>query len=178
LTKSYFYRDETDFSGGFIYDRAEGCKINWNDGKDATTKVEIKKQRNKNTKQTREVKKSVPTDSFFNFFNPPIPHDHQPEDHEHNDAEESDLEEKLQLDYQLGEDIKEKIIPHAVYYFTGEAPLHELDYPLDEDDEDGQFDEFDDDDDDEDEQEDDDESDDDDVDGSKPKSEAAECKQS
>ena len=33
----------------------------------------------------------------------------------------SDIEERLELDYQLGEDIKEKLIPHAVDWFTGEA---------------------------------------------------------
>lgn len=71
------------------------------------------------TKQTRIVKKTVPTESFFNFFSPPKP----PADH--NDAEEddaaSDIEERLELDYQLGEDIKEKLIPRAIDWFTGEA---------------------------------------------------------
>jgi nucleosome assembly protein 1-like 1 len=33
----------------------------------------------------------------------------------------SDIEERLELDYQLGEDIKEKLIPRAIDWFTGEA---------------------------------------------------------
>lgn len=66
------------------------------------------------TKQTRVVKKTVPTDSFFNFFAPPKP----PTD---DDDTTSDIEERLELDYQLGEDIKEKLIPRAIDWFTGEA---------------------------------------------------------
>jgi len=67
------------------------------------------------TKQTRIVKKTVPTDSFFNFFSPPKP----PTDDDDDAA--SDIEERLELDYQLGEDIKEKLIPRAIDWFTGEA---------------------------------------------------------
>lgn len=43
-----------------------------------------------------------------------------------------EIEEKLEMDYQVGEDLKEKVIPHAVDYFTGKA----LEYDFDEDDED------------------------------------------
>lgn len=34
---------------------------------------------------------------------------------------QAENENRLELDYQLGEDIKEKIIPHAIDWFTGEA---------------------------------------------------------
>lgn len=63
------------------------------------------------------VKKTVPTESFFNFFDPPKP----PQD----DDASSDIEERLELDYQLGEDIKEKLIPRAIDWFTGEALQYE-----------------------------------------------------
>lgn len=107
------------------------------------------------TKQTRVVKKTVPTESFFNFFAPPA----APEEEE--DAA-SDIEERLELDYQLGEDIKEKLIPRAIDWFTGEAlQFEELEEDLDE----GDFeDEDDEDDDDEDEERDEDEESDDEVD--------------
>jgi nucleosome assembly protein 1-like 1 len=95
----------------------------------------------KDTKQTRIVKKSVPTESFFNFFSPPKAPADEGEDDEEDDAA-SDIEERLELDYQLGEDIKEKLIPRAVDWFTGEALAYE---ELDEDDLDGE--DFDDDDD-------------------------------
>jgi nucleosome assembly protein 1-like 1 len=49
ITKTYFYREENGYGGDFIYDHAEGDKINWNTGKDLTVKVESKKQRNKST---------------------------------------------------------------------------------------------------------------------------------
>jgi nucleosome assembly protein 1-like 1 len=97
------------------------------------------------TKQTRVVKVTVPTESFFNFFSPP----HAPQDDDDDVA--SDIEERLELDYQLGEDIKEKLIPRAVDWFTGEAlQFEEIDDDLDEDefDDDDEDDEDDDDDDD------------------------------
>ena len=90
------------------------------------------------TKQTRVVKKTVPTESFFNFFNPP-----KAPKEEDSIASEDDISDRLELDYTIGEDIKEKLIPHAVSWFTGEAlqfeeldDEDELDEEEDEDDED------------------------------------------
>ncbi|KAG9247878.1 hypothetical protein BJ878DRAFT_490667 [Calycina marina] len=170
ISKTYFYQNESGYGGDFIYDHAEGDKINWKDGKDLTVRVESKKQRNKNTKQTRVVKKTVPTESFFNFFSPPK----APTDEDDDDAA-SDIEERLELDYQLGEDIKEKLIPRAIDWFTGEALQFE---EMDDDMEEGDFEDEDDEEEDDlsDDHDDDDESDDNDA--AKPKQEAAECKQS
>lgn len=47
ITKTYFYRNESGYGGDFIYDHAEGDKIEWKAGKDLTVRVEQKKQRNK-----------------------------------------------------------------------------------------------------------------------------------
>jgi nucleosome assembly protein 1-like 1 len=148
------------------------------------------------TKQTRVVKISVPTESFFNFFSPPQPPT------EDDESVASDIEERLELDYQLGEDIKEKLIPRAIDWFTGEALQFE---ELGEDMEGDEFEDEDDDEEDDDEEDDEDEDDrgsDRDVEedsdeevrnislsqassnanqfqdgASKPKKEAAECKQ-
>ncbi|KAL9131261.1 MAG: hypothetical protein Q9175_006803 [Cornicularia normoerica] len=170
ITKTYFYQEESGYGGEFIYDHAEGDKIDWKAGRDLTVRVENKKQRNKNTKQTRIVKKTVPTESFFNFFDPPK----TPEADEDDAA--SDVEERLELDYQLGEDIKEKLIPRAIDWFTGEALQFE---EVDEDLEEGNFEDEDDEEDDEASEDRDDEEESDEEDGnSKPKQEAAECKQS
>lgn len=143
LTKTYYYQDEIGYSGDLVYDHAEGCEIDWKEGKDLTHKVETKKQRNKNTNQTRTVKRSVPTSSVFNFFNPPKPP-------KGDDADETtdfdEIDERLELDYQIGEDLKDRIIPRAVDYFSGKALAYE-----DLDDED-----FEDEDEDEDDEEDDD----------------------
>ncbi|KAL4902463.1 hypothetical protein BDW74DRAFT_64492 [Aspergillus multicolor] len=145
ISKTYFYKEENGYGGDFIYDHAEGTKIDWKDEKDLTIRVESKKQRNKNTKQTRVVKITVPTESFFNFFAPPQP----PSDDD--DTVATDIEERLELDYQLGEDIKEKLIPRAIDWFTGEAlQFEELGDDMDPD----EFDEFDDEDDEDDDDED------------------------
>ena len=136
LTKTYFYQEENGYGGDFIYDHAEGDQIKWKAGKDLTTKVESKKQRNKSecndissiilqtiantstdTKQTRVVKKTIPTPSFFDFFSPATP----PNDDDDEEEIDEEIEAKLELDYQLGEDIKEKLIPRAIDWFTGEA---------------------------------------------------------
>ena len=47
ITKTYFYQEESGYGGDFIYDRAEGDKIDWKAGKDLTVRIESKKQRNK-----------------------------------------------------------------------------------------------------------------------------------
>ena len=47
ISKTYFYREENGYGGDFIYDHAEGDKIDWKAGKDLTVRVESKKQRNK-----------------------------------------------------------------------------------------------------------------------------------
>jgi len=92
------------------------------------------------------VRKARPAESFFNFFTPPVPPTQDAIDNE--DIEDDildELDEKLEMDYQLGEDIKEKIIPKAVDYFTGKA----LEYDMMDEDEDD-YEDIDDDDDDED----------------------------
>lgn len=116
------------------------------------------------TKQTRVVKKTVPCESFFNFFSPPA----APGD---DDEVDDDIEERLELDYQLGEDIKEKLIPRAIDWFTGEALAFE---ELDDGDE-GDFEDEDDEDDEDVDEEDDSE---DEEEGGKPRSQQnqSECK--
>lgn len=141
LTKTYYYQDEVGFSGDLVYDHAEGDKVDWKEDKDLTHKVETKKQRNKNTNQTRTVKRSVPVESFFNFFSPPKP----PKNGENEETDYDELDERLELDYQIGEDLKDRIIPHSILYFTGEATAYEMD----DDDFEDEFDEEDDEEDDE-----------------------------
>ncbi len=128
LEKTYVYREEVGYSGDFVYDRAIGTEIKWKDEKDLTKEFEIKKQRNKSechfvclfisfsdvrlldTNRTRLVRKAHPTESFFNFFSPPVaPSEEAIEAEEIGEVELDDLEEKLEIDYQIGEDIKEKV---------------------------------------------------------------------
>ncbi|EPS95835.1 hypothetical protein FOMPIDRAFT_1025608 [Fomitopsis schrenkii] len=118
LEKTYLYQEEVGYTGDFMYDHAIGTEIKWKEDKDLTKEFEIKKQRNKNTNRTRLVRKAKPADSFFNFFSPPQP---PSEDDDVEGEELEELEEKLEMDYQIGEDIKEKIITRAIDYFTGRA---------------------------------------------------------
>ncbi|KAJ3202577.1 hypothetical protein HDU67_000425, partial [Dinochytrium kinnereticum] len=116
LTKTYYLINSTDGSfGDIIYDRAEGTPIEWKEGKNLAVTVEIKKQRHKASNKTRTVKKTVPAPTFFSFFKPPNPEDEDDEE----GAEEA--EDQIEADYEMGELIKEKIIPHAIDWFTGKA---------------------------------------------------------
>ncbi|KIJ32656.1 hypothetical protein M422DRAFT_265537 [Sphaerobolus stellatus SS14] len=79
LTKSYIYRDELGYEGDF-------------------------------TRTARLIRKAHSNDSFFNFFTPPIPPSE--EDIENGDVEDEemeDIEERLELDYQIGGDIKKRV---------------------------------------------------------------------
>ena len=128
LTKTYIYRDELGYEGDFVYDHAKGCDIQWKEDKDLTKSFEIKKQRNKSgslipycsmfltdhvitdTNRTRLIRKAHPTESFFNFFAPPVPPAEDALENGDVDEEElEDLEERLELDYQIGEDMKERV---------------------------------------------------------------------
>ncbi|KAJ3121622.1 hypothetical protein HK098_003514 [Nowakowskiella sp. JEL0407] len=163
LTKTYYLGPSPDLAyGDVIYDKAEGTKIEWKETMDLSVTVEVKKQRHKATNKVRTIKKEIPTPTFFNFFSPPKAPEGDNDDH--------DVDEMLESDYEIGELIKEKMIPRAVDWFTGKALEYE-DGLFDEDDELPEGLEFDDDDDDDN----DDDDDDDDADagaaGEKP-----ECK--
>ncbi|KAI0032429.1 hypothetical protein K488DRAFT_70632 [Vararia minispora EC-137] len=128
LEKKYVYQEEVGYTGDFVYDRAIGCEIKWKEDKDLTKEFEIKKQRNKHTNRTRLVRKARPTESFFNFFSPPVPPSEDAlESGDINEEDLDDLEEKLEMDYQIGEDIKEK----ASIYTSSQIPalmMNHIDY--------------------------------------------------
>ncbi|ORX89108.1 NAP-domain-containing protein [Basidiobolus meristosporus CBS 931.73] len=130
LVKSYFYQESAS-SGDLVFDHAEGTEIQWKEGKDLSTTVESKKQKHKGTNQTRVVKRTVQADTFFNFFTPIV----VPDVTNISEAEERELSERLEADYELGEEFKEKIIPHAIDWFTGKALQYEdfgMDYAEEE----------------------------------------------
>lgn len=172
LTKTYYYQAELGYSGDFVYDHADGCEINWKSKENnVTINIERRKQRNKNTKQTRTIEKLTPTESFFNFFDPPQPPaaptevDADEEDEEEDD-EECELRDRLEFDYQLAEEIKNKLIPRAIDWFCGDAVEYEMAEDYDDDDDEEGFDEDEDDDD-----------DDSDINESGPKENPPDCKQ-
>lgn len=133
LTKEYEMKcvpteaDPFSFDGPEIY-RCKGCPIAWKQGKNLTVKTVKKKQKHKSKGNVRTITKQVKNDSFFNFFDPPpLPDDPEAEV----DAETQEL---LTADFEIGHYIRERIIPRAVLFFTGEA-LDEDDY--DEEEEEG-----------------------------------------
>lgn len=150
LTKSYELRcvpDPTDvfaFEGPEIV-KCKGCTIDWKKGKNVTVKTIKKKQKHKARGAVRTVTKTVQNDSFFNFFNPPA----VPEDEEQEVDEET--QNILNNDYEVGNLIKDRIIPHAVLFFTGE---NIVDDEFDEEEDDEEDEDYDEDEDEEDEDDD------------------------
>ena len=122
--------DPFSFEGPEIY-RCRGCTINWKEGKNVTMKTLRKKQKHKSRGIIRTVTKTVANDSFFNFFSPPT----MPEDVNTEDVDE-DLRTLLTTDYEIGHYIRERIVPRAVLYYTGEGIEEEEDYEEEEEDED------------------------------------------
>lgn len=143
LTKEYVMKcvpDEDDpfnFEGPEIY-KCSGCTINWYKGKNVTMKTVKKKQKHKSRGVVRTVTKTVQNDSFFNFFTPPT----VPEDSKEEDVDE-DLRNLLTSDFEIGHYIRERIVPRAVLYFTGEGVEDEEDFEEEEDEEDDEEEEVD-----------------------------------
>jgi nucleosome assembly protein 1-like 1 len=147
LTKTYHMIDEDEP----ILEKVLGTEIEWYPGKSLTQKI-LKKKPKKGSKNTKPITKTEQCESFFNFFNPPqVPEDD--EDIDEDAAEE--LQNKMEQDYDIGSTIRDKIIPHAVSWYTGEAAEDEYE-DIDEDDEDDDDEEDEEDEDDEDEDDDDD----------------------
>merc|ERR1712173_447787 len=88
-----------------------------------TVKQVKKKQKHKSKGRVRTITKQVKADSFFNFFDPPVVPD------DPNAEVDEDTQALLTVDFEIGHYIRERIVPRAVLFFTGEA--------LDDDDDDG-----------------------------------------
>ncbi|KAI5674358.1 hypothetical protein M9H77_14722 [Catharanthus roseus] len=150
LTKTYHMIDEDEP----ILEKAIGTEIEWYPGKCLTQKI-LKKKPKKGSKNAKPITKTEQCESFFNFFNPPqVPEDD--EDIDEDAAEE--LQNLMEQDYDIGSTIRDKIIPHAVSWFTGEAAQDEFgdmedDEDIDEDDEEDEDEDEDEEDEDEDEDE-------------------------
>eukprot|EP01026_Neomeris_dumetosa_P028149 TRINITY_DN2282_c0_g1_i1.p1 TRINITY_DN2282_c0_g1~~TRINITY_DN2282_c0_g1_i1.p1 ORF type:complete len:327 (+),score=74.05 TRINITY_DN2282_c0_g1_i1:117-1097(+) len=152
LVKTYYMADLECT----ILKMAKGTKIDWKDGKDITKKM-MRRKVKPGQVVTGPLTKVVQADSFFNFFDPPpIPEDAESVAVEHL----QEIQLTLEADYEVGATIREKIVPMAVLYYTGEARQLEEEEGLDE--------EFEDDDDDD---------DDDDEDGEGGAKEGQDCKQ-
>jgi len=124
LTKTYYLAEDEGLFGELVFDHAEGSKINWKAGKNLTVKL-VKKQskpprgaRGKGGKAGAVRVQTVeePCESFFLFFSPPVA-DKEAEDEEQDEL----LNDMLEADFEYGCVFKDKLIPHAALWFTGEA---------------------------------------------------------
>ncbi|GFH14679.1 uncharacterized protein HaLaN_10781, partial [Haematococcus lacustris] len=114
LEKAYHMLPEDDG----VLEKAEGTKIEWKAGRDVTIKIMKKKPKKGAKPDTKPQIKTEKVDSFFNFFSPP----ELPDDDEEIDEEVMDeLQATIEADYEVGAVIREKLIPNAVGWFTGEA---------------------------------------------------------
>lgn len=146
LTKTYEMINEEEH----ILEKAIGTEIEWFPGKNLTQKVLRKKPKKGSRSPKPPIMKTEDCESFFNFFNPP----QIPENEDDIDEDIAELlQNQMEHDYDIGSTIRDKIIPHAVSWFTGEAAQNdeyeiedEEDDEDDEDDEEAEEDEDDDDD--------------------------------
>jgi nucleosome assembly protein 1-like 1 len=90
-----------------------GCQIDWKKGKNVTLKTIKKKQKHKRHGTVCTVTNTVSNDSFFNCFA-------RPEVPESGDLDD-DSKAILAADFEIGQFLRECIIPRPVLYFTGEA---------------------------------------------------------
>ncbi|KAJ6327603.1 hypothetical protein OIU76_004675 [Salix suchowensis] len=137
LTKTYHIIDESDH----ILSQAIGTEIEWYPGKCLTKKV-VKKKPRMGSKKTKTITTLKICESFFTFFNPP----HIPESVDELDDDAYDeLQDRIEHDYDVGIIIRDKIIRHAVSWFTGEAieddELDGINYDDNDDDDDDKEDE-------------------------------------
>jgi nucleosome assembly protein 1-like 1 len=108
LTKTFYYGIDEDLE---VVGKSEGCVVNWkSDENNLTVEVKEKKQRHKSGKGVRKVKRTVPCDSFYNFFNT------IEEDEDDDEGATADL---IEADIEMGLFIKDNIIPFAMDYYLG-----------------------------------------------------------
>lgn len=132
LSKKYLFKrmeDEDDWE----FDKSESTTINWKADKNLTVTLQKKKQKKRGNRPAKVKVEEQPCESFFNFFSPP----QLPDDVSKLDEEELDeLEQLLEQDYELGMFIKERLVPQAVLFFTGEAGSFDDEFGFDDDDDD------------------------------------------
>ncbi|KAJ6696411.1 TESTIS-SPECIFIC Y-ENCODED PROTEIN [Salix koriyanagi] len=114
LTKTYHVIGESDP----ILSQSIGTEIEWYPRKCLTRKVTVKKKPRMGSKIAKTITTINKCESFFTFFTPPRIHEN--EDGRDDDAYD-ELQDRMEQDYNVGVIIRDKTIPHAVSWFTGEA---------------------------------------------------------
>ncbi|KAL9291310.1 Nucleosome assembly protein 1,4 [Arabidopsis thaliana] len=134
LSKTYHVNDED----GPVLEKVIGTDIEWFPGKCLTHKVVVKKKTKKGPKKVNNIPmtKTENCESFFNFFKPPeIPEIDEVDDYDDFDTiMTEELQNLMDQDYDIAVTIRDKLIPHAVSWFTGEALVDEDDSDDNDDD--------------------------------------------
>lgn len=109
-----------------VIEKCEGTEISWKEGRDVTKKKIKKKSKSKKAAQ-KTVTKIVEQESFFNFFKTlEMPDeatlmkekDGGAKDNEKDEEDkEKDIGEKMDIDFDLGNDFKDQLIPLALEYY-------------------------------------------------------------
>ena len=119
-----------------VVEKCVGSNIAWAAGTDPTK--EKKKKKKKVNGKTKTVTETVKCDSFFNFFETveaanmgePKP---EGEDDDSEEENKDEIGEQMDHHFDMGNDIKDDIVPLALEYFLGVIEKDE-----DDDDEDGE----------------------------------------
>ena len=113
-----------------------GSEITWKEGKSLTHKTVIKKQRGKGKQagQIRNVAKEERIESFFHWFEPLKMPSLEDTSALENMTEEdaANLEAMFEMDYEIAQALRTRIIPKAVLWFTGHAAQPDLEEAVDE----------------------------------------------
>jgi hypothetical protein len=125
--------DPFEYDGPTVF-KATGDEIQWEEGKNITKKV-VKKKAKKGANAGKFLTKTVDNESFFNFFSPPQVEEQNEDDENDEDFAKGELQ---RADFEVGQVIRDHIIPRAVLFFTGEADLGDdmLDFGDEEDEDD------------------------------------------
>ncbi|CAF1402586.1 unnamed protein product [Adineta steineri] len=121
LTKYYSIRFQSNDSNpyqsydGPEVDYCQGCSITWTSNHNLTIQKRNRRIRNKTTGAIRFVQVEKSIKSFFDFFSPPI----IPTDGIHEMIDEDQIH--LEADIEFGLLLKQRILPKAVLYYTGEG---------------------------------------------------------
>jgi len=154
LTKTYRLRVKPDVEGLLAYEGPEivmctGCEIGWKSSENnMTTKTIKKKQKNKKTGQTRTTTSVIPQDSFFNFFqsiDSKVENMRKILAEQNDEMDEDEFDQQaamLEADYEIGHFIRERLIPRAVLYYTGELDDEESEDEYDDECEDEDVEEY------------------------------------
>jgi nucleosome assembly protein 1-like 1 len=114
LSKKYYLKEDPKI-GQVFYDHFVCTPINWKEGKNLTVETVVKKTkggrgRGRVSRKPKQVETTQIRPSFFHFFSDDIL---DPTIHE-------DPDEFAEEDYEYAVELKEKVIPNAVLWFTGE----------------------------------------------------------